>query len=201
MSYRILNFVNNNKVIRSIIYRADWHVISTFGRSKFIRSFSIWIAIVPLLAKIFEKLPSEIQITIFGASITLVCELPFNLAIFYFCAIFFGIASILYVVKCPPVIQQYLDAGDFIKKNGTSLQLLGYALKLDPAKKEHYKEVLSNYSALDEKTLLMNSYTELSKDYKLKDSNYRLALVVLYAIAFILLFLVFIQNTHVVIGA
>lgn len=89
----------------------SWENISILGKSKFIQSFSIWFIVTPILAKIFENIN---QVSFRGAIINI--GMPFTFEVFYLCSLFFLIANMLYLFKCPTFIKNYLNTNDFIIK-------------------------------------------------------------------------------------
>lgn len=96
-----------------LISKINWNTISLLGKNKFIKSFSIWIILVPILAKILNN-KSNIELFYIEWNLAL----PFNLTIFYACSLFFGLANILYVIYCPDIIKTYSNASDFLTQGG-----------------------------------------------------------------------------------
>lgn len=183
-------------MFRDIVHQLNWVTLSQLGRSKFIRSFSIWLIIVPILAKFFDKLPREISVVINNTRFSLFLELPFNVSIFYFCSLCFGLASIIYTLKCPNIIKDYKNSGDFISNGGNQYQLIEFSNKLDTQKKGEYIKKLETTEISN--IQLANIYSMLVKDYRLYNAYFRITLGILYLFGFILLLLVFIQNTVIV---
>lgn len=197
---KILFWMKKNYYLRKFVHKLDWILLSKLGHSKFIKSFNIWIVLVPFFAKLFERLPDHMDIILFKTKIPLTFQLPFNLTIFYCCSVFFGIASVIYSLRCPAVIKDYQDAGDFLAKNGTANTLLALSLKLDKSQIKKYKTQIDSLKKKESHVQLMNIYTSLAKDYKLSYGRIRVILISIYSIAFFLLLIVFVENTIVVLG-
>ncbi len=94
--------------------QVNWHVVSRLGKNKFVKSFNIWIILVPILDKAMNNVNN---LELF--SMQLNWALPFNLKIFYACSLVFGLANVLYFIFCPRLIREYSNAGEFLSKGGS----------------------------------------------------------------------------------
>ncbi len=103
--------------------RIDWITLSRIGRSRFIKSFSIWFVAIPLIAKLFADLESIVSIDLLGHTWKLHTELPFSWVIFYICSLFFTVSNIAFAIWCPEIIKNYGNYREF-REQDDSLYLL-----------------------------------------------------------------------------
>jgi hypothetical protein len=88
-----------------------WGSLAAIQRLPAVRWISIWFILTPFAAKVTD-LP-WVQ-SYFGK-----VSLPFSWYIFYMASASFFAASIIYALRCPPVIQNYLGWGDFLEREGS----------------------------------------------------------------------------------
>jgi hypothetical protein len=82
-----------------------WSNLNAFGKNKIVKSAAIWLLIVPLFVKIMpllKKLGIELS-------------LPFSWVRFYFGALCFSIATFIYILRCPQIIQKFEGYEDYFK--------------------------------------------------------------------------------------
>ncbi len=101
----------------------NWTSLNRVGSSKFIRSSFTWIAVVPILAKTLQNIESPLNLQVFATTITIHLELPFSWVIFYFSALFFAVATGIYIFRCPKLIAKFSDLGEFLSSKHTIAQL------------------------------------------------------------------------------
>ena len=101
----------------------DWSAFKSLGSSKVIKSSYWWLFLVPVLAKIMESAGDTFELTLFDSTFILTLSLPFSWALFYFSAVSFSLASIIYLTMCPQGIDKYDNFEDWKKsgKDSTSL--------------------------------------------------------------------------------
>lgn len=101
----------------------NWKVISVFGKNKIINRSFLYLFIVPVFAKILSKVQSPLSLNFGGSKIEVVLDLPFSWKLFFFSALFFTLAAILYHFISPTIIKDNNSFGDFLndKKNFTHL--------------------------------------------------------------------------------
>lgn len=109
----------------------SWTNVRKFGVSKFVQSSFVWIAIVPLIAKVLSKMNSLLVIPIGDEKYVFVLELPFSWQLFFFSAISFSLATIIYFVWCPRIIKEHYNATHFLEEGKTLTQLREYAEEID----------------------------------------------------------------------
>lgn len=195
----IIYFITEIPAIRFILLKANWFVLKGFGGGKFIKSFSIWVIIVPIFAKIFNSIPEEIFFHILEKEFILILKLPFKLTVFYFCSVIFGLSNLIFTFSCPPLIKNYKYASEFVDKGGTISQLKGFIINFDSNKKSKYKIILEENGPFND-NIKLQVFNDLANDLKLENSLSRLVLVILYSIGLFLLVCMFIDNTLAVLG-
>ncbi len=92
----------------------DWTGLSGFGKSRLIRSSYFWIPIVPLCARMFRQV-EDIHPKIFGHTFDLKIGLPFSWQLFFWAAVCFGCASVVYSGFCPSIIKRFRSAAAFLE--------------------------------------------------------------------------------------
>jgi hypothetical protein len=84
-----------------------WTTLNRLGRSGALRSSYLWLILVPIAARILEKAPDTVELSLFGSTATFTLLLPFSWKIFYLSAIFFTAASLAYSIKCPIIVREF----------------------------------------------------------------------------------------------
>ncbi len=126
-----------NLLIDNISDSYRWSLINKIGKLKSIRSSYIWILIVPILSKILLKIKDEVEITLFGTTWELSLSLPFSWKVFYFSAIAFSLANLLYFIFCPKFITKFQNFGEYKDKGYTETALKEFFVKLYGIKRVH----------------------------------------------------------------
>ena len=109
---------------RKKFWQPAWTDLRKLGASKVIRSSYFWFLFVPIAAKFVSQLPDPLRVSIFGHTLLLHLELPFNWFLFYFSAVCFALASGLYSVFCPKIIKEHSDFTSFYKAGEGSAALI-----------------------------------------------------------------------------
>jgi hypothetical protein len=102
----------------------EWSVLKSLGTSRTVRTSFIWIAIVPIAAKLLSKVQDVLPINIGPATIEFTAALPFSWQLFYFSALFFGVGTACFAIRCPPLIKDYESFRDFEEKKRAPRDLL-----------------------------------------------------------------------------
>lgn len=100
----------------------NWLQVSDVGNSKIVKSMMIWMLVTPIFAKALSSVNS-INISFLETDNNILLNLPFSWQVFFFCALSFTIANLIYSFKCPPLIKKYKYFSDF-ESNDNSLYLL-----------------------------------------------------------------------------
>jgi hypothetical protein len=168
-----------------------WQDLSILGKRKFIQSFSIWIVVVPIIAKILNRAPESITI----GKIPIEIALPFNLQIFYLCSLFFFIANLLYLFKCPEMIQKYKNYNEF-DQAGKSPHSFDYFYKKIKDKQGAYKYQAEREEQFKHtKSAIFEQYYSKFNDERLL---IRVFISIFYLLSGILLMFLLYQNAYFV---
>jgi hypothetical protein len=105
-------------------------------QSRLVRSMHIWLIVVPILAKFSAKLSNTPPIEVFGTALDLNYELPFSWQLFYFSALAFSIGNLIYIFRCPRIIVDHNNPGEFHESGKGFDQIVHYAFDAGLSKKE-----------------------------------------------------------------
>jgi len=108
-----------------------WSDLRRCGTSSALTSSYVWLAIVPIAAKIALQLKQPFVVTFFGKTHTLYAHLPFSWCLFYFAAVAFAVASGLFAIFCPKMIKRYSSFAEFYGESSGARALLTYYWTLD----------------------------------------------------------------------
>lgn len=151
------------------IKRFGWSTLRSIGNSRAIQSASIWILVVPILAKTLSLVNDVATFSVFGGEITLNLALPFSLKAFFFGALAFAIGNLIWNIKCPRIIRSYRSFDDFLKTHGTERLLKSFYLEtighyedrgLDPNEFEHAYKIMLDFV----KSATGKRFSQLSQD-------------------------------------
>lgn len=118
------------KILLDINHRYLWSELGKKQHLKSVRSMYIWLLIVPIIAKSFSQIESVADITVYGHQFTIHLGLPFSWKIFYFSALAFVIANLIYGWKCYPIIQENSNYADFLNAMKSFRHIQEYALPI-----------------------------------------------------------------------
>jgi hypothetical protein len=105
--------------------RIRWSDLRSLGNSKTIKSSYIWTFIVPVLAKLLAKIGPEVQLELLGYKWDFTFALPFSWEMFYFGAVAFAVASVIYRIGCPDLIRNYRNYEEYRASGNEDFFLLG----------------------------------------------------------------------------
>jgi hypothetical protein len=101
--------------------KVRWSMLSRLGSSKLVLTSYLWFALVPVAAKAvsaLEEFAAKSQWPL------LVPDLPFKWQAFFFAALFFSLANLVYLLSCPDIIRNYRSAVAFKDEGKTATQLV-----------------------------------------------------------------------------
>ena len=101
-----------------------------FGKSRALATSYLWFVLVPVAAKVIHALPSSM--TLGGAVFRLDFGLPFTWTVFYFSAVFFALAGLVFGAFCPRVVKDHHHAQDFLAAGKSTDHLKEYIEDLPP---------------------------------------------------------------------
>lgn len=105
-----------------------WSSFNSLGRSRVVKSSYLWVALVPVLAKMLSAINRDFRLTIFSPKIHIVLGVPFTWELLYYSAVLFALATLGYTVACPEIVKKYDKYSDFEVEGKGSEQLVAYAL-------------------------------------------------------------------------
>ena len=163
----------------------------------------MWIFIVPVIAKALSKLDDPIELLIFSYKLELQASLPFSWKIFYFAALSFFIANLVFIWKCPRLIKEHSDFADFKEKGKNLLHLYYYDFKSHDEFDTFEKWMELRDYVVDTRTAnyppqIEQTFWDIHLFQNLYWLNSRAVCLILYVIGFILISIVLIQNLWVV---
>jgi hypothetical protein len=177
----------------------NWSQLNQIKDVKIISSMYIWIFIVPIAAKILSLTSDMATITVFDYTFDVNLGLPFSWRLFYFSALFFALATLIYQARCPKFIKDYSTFAAFDSEGKPEWHMRRYAedINID------YEEFKSD---LETSMIEYDGYKHEGKEYVQSvfwnlhwaADNERhksfLACFTSYAIGFLLIMIVFFQN-------
>jgi hypothetical protein len=156
----------------------SWKILSSLGQSKLVKSSYIWMIVIPIFAKILEKVDPQIQLYIFGELFHINFTLPFSWKIFYFSSLFFAAGTIIYQIFCPRIIKEYPTYNDFIAAKQSSkyivveaCNILDYPKRFTPKElpaDQHLIRLLAEYRKFTNR----DGHQDLSELMKSKTENH-----------------------------
>ncbi|EGR1505114.1 hypothetical protein ACV8VM_004632 [Vibrio parahaemolyticus] len=102
----------------------NWLVLSEIKRSKVVSSMLIWMLITPILAKMLGSI-NAINLSFIETDGNFTLSLPFSWQVFFFCALFFTIANLIFSYKCPSLIGKYQNYAQFQERDDSLYLLIG----------------------------------------------------------------------------
>jgi hypothetical protein len=94
-----------------------WSQLAKLNSVRFINSMYVWIFVVPIVAKLLENVGGPVQLTIFEHTFYIHLSLPFSWVSFYFSALFFALANLVFQIRCPNVVKEQQDYSQFRQAN------------------------------------------------------------------------------------
>ncbi len=100
-----------------------WVDLRKVGNSKTIRFASGWIIVVPIAAKLLDKVEDNIVITVLSYPFHLHFKLPFRWTILFMTGLAFLLANIIYESFCPKLIKETNNYRDFSDQKRSAEEL------------------------------------------------------------------------------
>ena len=103
----------------------NWATLRAWGNSRLIKSAYLWLIIVPIVAKLMHPLAGTHTMTVGNVPFKFTVGLPFSWVLFYFMAIVFAVAQLLYSLGCPEIVKKWADGGEY-QRNHPGVMHLKY---------------------------------------------------------------------------
>lgn len=177
---------------RYLNYHFLWDFLKSFQSSKLIQSMSIWLFLTPLAAKFLSKIEEHIEFTLSNQVYILDLTLPFSWSVFFFSALLFTAANILYYIFAPVIIKDNDDYGSFLESGKGREHLEKYSSGNLNTELVYF---LRNNSKGDRASVDPKEW--FWKVYNIKNKeNYhiRFTIVLFYLLGFVMLLCVVLQN-------
>jgi hypothetical protein len=143
----------------------NWLKVADIGNSKIVKSMLIWMLITPIFAKLLES-ANTANITFLQLDKPIVLGLPFSWQVFFFCALSFTIANIIFSYKCPELIKKYKYFADFESRDNSLYLLINYL-------NQHITKEVVKDNALEIK-VIVSKYTpsdDIAKEWASDDTS------------------------------
>ncbi len=139
LGYKLLNLLNI--VFGRILISTTWEVYRKIRNAPFIKSMCVWLVIVPISAKFLSNVSSPTEITFLGHTFQAVTQLPFSWQTFFFSALCFSIANLIYMIFAPNIVKEYKDYSDFLNTGKGEKQLKEYLEGIPKVRIDHIEEL------------------------------------------------------------
>jgi hypothetical protein len=112
-----------------------WRVLVSFSRSKFVSSSLLWVAVVPVIARITEGIDDTFVVHVGEKLHSFHLAVPFTWSLFFFGALFFLLGNLIVNWKAPRIIQETQTFRDFTEQGRSPTELDDLASHLKPSGK------------------------------------------------------------------
>jgi len=142
--------------MRNLSWIPKWSSLKPVLTFKLLRGSYLFVVTIPLVKRLLASIESPLEVTIFSAPIALNLDLPIKWLIFYLASFSIGIAVVLFLSFCPPLIKKFDDPTQY-KSTGRGLTELnicgkgaGFMQNLEQEHLAHLKEMAIHPSLHDE---------------------------------------------------
>ncbi len=179
--------------------KSTWSKLKAIENSKIVQSMYVWLLIVPLTAKFFSKIENTLHLTISGNTYEFDLVLPFTWVIFFFSALSFTLANIIFISVAPLIIKENDNYGDFTNSGRDQNHLVKY---IDNIQKDDAIDLIKEKwirignRQLDLKLDFWEIYNKANKNKLIR----RYLCFLFYIVGLVLFLLVAVQNIKWVIN-
>jgi len=193
------------KYLTFIKKNIKWSDIKILPQNKLIKSSYFWFALVPIIAKILNKIEVPLTLNI-NQNILIDMNLPFSWKIFYISSLLIVIANILFFVFCPKIIKEFNDYSEFKKSGRNSNNLIDYIPQSNSALLEEIQKIFKKVESegdnwVDEEIYLKKLDNQLQANFwkiynNLNESKQKMRIIsyILYSIGIAFFVIVILQN-------
>lgn len=173
-----------------------WQDLKKISDTRLVKGMYFWVVFVPISAKFLALIESPLNAKLFDTTVRLQLSLPFSWTAFFFAAVSFSIARILFIAFAPKIISDHPSYSHFTEAGKTHAQLKNYAseLNLNYAELELPRNLSGGGGALNHPDQFQQAYWFVVEKAEEIRSAIRLIISLFYAIGFILMVIVFIQS-------
>jgi len=179
-----------------------WSFLAKIQRIRTVKSMYVWLFIVPLIAKALIKVEGVADLTIFEHNFSIQLGLPFSWKVFYFSAISFAAANLVFLSRSYNLIKDHSSFSDFRDQGKSQRQLDQYANEAefslaDIGYDEDYEKNFPQEFRLEGKHL-QDPFWRLYEKLDNARPYWRFICGILYLLGFILISIILYQNIEVV---
>jgi len=178
-----------------------WHSLKKTESNKIVQSMHVWLILVPITAKSLSLIEGPFIITVSDKVYAFDISLPFTWTLFFGSALFFTLANIIFICFSPKIIKENDDLSDFERAGKDEGHLEKYFSK--SLMTEWSRFLLSQGQQFGQYKPKINLKEWFWKAYDNQNSSLiiaRIACSSFYALGFILIIIIGIQNIWWVIG-
>jgi len=142
---------------RANLFLPRWSVLKNLEANPIVKSSYFWFALVPVFAKIFEKIGNEIVVVYNFREYLFHLSLPFSWQILFFSSCFFVLGSIAFKLFCPHAITEHSGFKEFNEEGKGYPQINSYYIRsfynrikneFSPSARDAVNSYLSHYHNL-----------------------------------------------------
>ncbi|MCJ8337591.1 MAG: hypothetical protein MJK10_03890 [Pseudomonadales bacterium] len=100
-----------------------WSYARHLADSAIVKSSYIWLLVVPIAAKLLSNTEGSLGVIIFGETVDVPLSLPFSWQLFFYAAIVFSCANVIYTIRCPKTLKAYRSFQEYEKQGRDPLEL------------------------------------------------------------------------------
>lgn len=101
----------------------SWSALKSISVNRAVHTASVWAVLVPITAKVMEKVQDVVTIELLGHSWPLHLALPFSWKVLFVTAIAFMLANLLVAARCPSLISETGSFRDYEAQQRGDLEL------------------------------------------------------------------------------
>ncbi len=116
-----------------------WSSLERLASTRPVSSTYIWLLVVPIISKLMASAPDSASFNVLGQPMTIDLRLPFSWEAFFFAALSFTVANLVFVLKCPKIIKDHRTAAHFRSAGKGWGQLLDYRAEAGFDEKDFFK--------------------------------------------------------------
>ncbi len=93
--------------------RLRWSLIRGLGKNRIVRSSYVWMVGVPIAARLVHALKERVVEGGWARQVVESLHLPFAWQLLFWASVLWAVATVLFDLRCPGIIRDYADWGEF----------------------------------------------------------------------------------------
>jgi hypothetical protein len=106
---------------------ARWDTVGSVKDLPALRSMYIWLFIVPIAARVLDKVKSPLVMPGTEGTLTINLDLPFSWQVFFFAALSASVANLIFFYACPELVRRFPTFSAFEQEGRDNAFLLRYS--------------------------------------------------------------------------